>query len=86
MKSKHSLIIYSIIFTFIISITIPTISICFNENDIYKWSTIPSVQTSITPTIQEQDEEKNKENSRQFFRYYIWKLYINGSKNWSSSI
>ena len=65
MKSKCSLVIYFIIFTFIISIIIPTITICFNENDIYEWSTIPSIQTSIVPTNEEQSKTNNEENSKE---------------------
>ena len=72
MKSKHYIIIYSIISIFITSLIIPTISICFNENETYKWSTSTLVQTSIVPSNKEQseiksegkNEEQNSKNTR----------------------
>lgn len=74
-------------FLLILNFIIPICSFAIDEDSIYVWSNnSPSISTSNAPAIEEQENTTSENNSRKFFKHYVWKLYIDGSKKWNNSI
>ena len=89
MLSKNlNYLIYIILFVITLSFILPLHAYAIDEDSVYVWSNNSStLSTSNTPTEQDSTESNpSQNNSREFFRNYCWKCYINGSKNWKNFI
>ncbi len=70
------LLSFILLCNFILSISF---SIASNQSTVYVWS-------NDSQNIVETNAVEQQENSRKFFKYYIWKHCFNGSKNWSNFV
>ena len=60
-------------FLLILNFVIPICSFAIDEDSIYVWSNNPSsISTSNTPSVEGTESTPPGDNSRKFFKYYIW--------------